>query len=142
MKARLIKEAQAFNPDYDREDAAIAKAGGLEYEHPQIITRPIGHIQDHPDSWKNCVNGHLNSPPIAVPEDEECKSKVREWMNESPKRIERLSAYLKSCEPRSESGRRFFESLRNNYAAELSAADPETFNDGASDEIYEEDDDD
>lgn len=140
MKARLIKEAQAFNPEYDREDAAVAKQEQRDYEHPQIITRPVGHIQNHPDAWKNCVNGHLNSPPIAVPEDDECKSKVREWMNESPKRIERLSAYLKSTEPRSEAGRRFFEALRKNYAAELSVADPETFDDGASDEVHEEED--
>lgn len=142
MKARLIKEAQAFNPEYDKEDAALAKVEKREYDHPQIIIRPIGHIQDHPESWKNCVNGHLNAPPIAVPEDDECKAKVREWMNKSPERISRLAAYLKANNPASEAGRRFVDSLKRNYADELSALDPETFKNGADYEVHTEDEDD
>lgn len=134
MKARLIKPAKAVNPEYCEADARKAKADGVQYEIPKIITREPGHIQDHPDSWRHCVNGFMNSEAIAVPADEECKAAVRKWQEQRPDRIKKLAEILKVTS---------HPELRAAYATELNQYDPEAFPLRGNDaEIHEEDEDD
>lgn len=144
MKARLIKECRAINPEFSTEDRAKAKSEGREYEVPKIITRPVGHIQDHPDSWKNCVHGFMNSEPVAVPEDEECKARVRKELEKRPKRIKALASILKNGNPSTKDGRDFYKALREAYASELHELDPDSFPEVGEQDVYvsEEDEDD
>ena len=138
MKCKMLQETRSFNPEYDRKAASKAKREGLDYEIPQIITRPIGHIQEHRDCWKHCVPGHMNSDPIAIPEDEECRDKVRAWMAERPKHIAKLANLLKSS-PKSK-----YKEFREAFAVELAEVDPDHFDIGEPEDadILEEDEDD
>ena len=117
----MIAETRSFNPDYDRKAARKAKREGAEYDVPQVIKRPVGHIQEHTDCWKHCVPGHMNADPIAVPEDEECRDKVRQWMAERPKRIAALAAMLRNS-PKSK-----YKEFRDAFAVELAELDPDNF---------------
>lgn len=138
MKCKLIRPMQAFNPEWNRDEAQKAKREGREYEHKQIITREPGWIQDHPDSWNHCVNGYLNAEPYAVPADEECREKVREWLANRPTQIRKLANILKQLPKHKH------EKLREAYAVELHEVDPDYFTLGEPDdaEVYEEDEDD
>lgn len=135
MKCKMLQETRSFNPEYDRKAAEKAKRDGDDYDIPNIITRPVGHIQEHPDCWKHCVRGFLNSEPIAIPEDEECRDKVRLWMAARPKQIERLAAILRASKPGA------YKQLRESYAEELAEIDPDHFEIGEPEDadIFEED---
>lgn len=126
MKCKLIRPMQAFNPDYDREDAAKAKQEGTAYDVPQIITREPGHIQDHPESWKHCVRGYMNSDPNAVPADEECRDKVREWLKNRPNQIKRLAAFLES-KPVGAKAKAYYDDLKAAYRDELYELNPDKY---------------
>jgi hypothetical protein len=143
MKARLIKPAKAMNPEFSDEDRKEAEEAGKEYDVPKVITRNPGHIQDHPDSWMNCIRGFMNSEPIAVPEDEECREKVREWLKNRPAQIKQLANKLKFSNPAGRAAREYHKAMREAYEVELNELDPDSFPLGGDDaEIPEKDDND
>lgn len=138
MKCRMIVPTKGINPDYDRSEAERARREGVKYDQAQFIEKPVGHVQEHPDCWLHCVRGFMNSEPIAVPEDEECRNRVREWLGKRESRLKRLALILKST-PSSKKGREFYESMRKAYADELAAIDSDYEPTGDDDaELYEE----
>ena len=90
MKAKRITAAQSVNPLFDATASRLARKRGLSYEEPGFLNHEIGEIVDDPHAWRLCTF----DKPVAVPADDECKSKVASFLN-TPKRRKFLRGLLK-----------------------------------------------
>lgn len=96
MKARLIKPCQSVNTQYDYTEHRKSKAEGKPYPHDQYVTLPVGFEVEGPLVWSFCCPGHLNAAPFAEPIDDECRERVKLWMErERPNELENIRQMLK-----------------------------------------------
>ena len=91
MKARYIQEARAVNPAFSNKAKREAAAKGETYDVSPYMQIPVGFEEEGPLCWTHCVPGHMNAPPVCEPADDECKERVRKWMEEQrPLELERI----------------------------------------------------
>lgn len=76
MKVKLLQKCPSTNPIYNAADHRQARNAGEDYDVPQFIELPEGHIIDHPDAWKLCMVQPNNQPPLATPIDAPAKKRV------------------------------------------------------------------
>lgn len=83
---------------------------------------PAGTEIDDPLAWIHCLPGHLNSDPIAVPVDDECKAKVDAELAKRPEQLLVIKRMLKS--PPKGMPSQFVEQLKAAYALDLDKLPP------------------
>lgn len=83
---------------------------------------PAGTEIDDPLAWIHCLPGHLNSDPIAVPVDDECRLKVNSELAKRPEQLHVLKRLLKS--PPSSMPPQYVEQLKAAYAIDLDKLPP------------------
>lgn len=76
MKAIRTKPGKARNPAFSVSERRRKLAAGEAYQTTEFIDLPVGESIDHPDCWRLCVKG------MAVPDDDECRKKVIEYIGE------------------------------------------------------------
>lgn len=67
MKAKLRRDSETLNPEWDAKAAGEARKAGKPYNVPHSLPVPKGTVIDHPDAFRLVQLGH------ADPEDEECR---------------------------------------------------------------------
>ena len=91
MKAEFIVAARAVNPLFDNEAKRQAAEQGKVYEHKPFVEVPVGTIEEGPLVWVHCCPGYMNEPPICKPVDDQCKERVKLWMEvQRPRELEQL----------------------------------------------------
>ncbi|HWL09550.1 MAG TPA: hypothetical protein VNQ76_14165 [Planctomicrobium sp.] len=70
MKAKLVREHDVLNPDYNRDHHTLCVARGERYPISMTKKAPAGTIIDHPEAWRLVTLG------AAVPEDDECRQRA------------------------------------------------------------------
>lgn len=99
MQAKTIVPVTIRNPLWNEEEYHAAKDAGREYSTTSTLEVDPGYVLDGPDAWIHCCPGDLNSPAIAEPLDDECREKVRVWMEvKRPAAIEQIRQNLKNIE--------------------------------------------
>lgn len=92
MKAALKSAQKITNPLYDHRQHRLALRDGTAYPHEPQIEVAAGYIIDHPDAHVHCCPGIMNTEPIATPADDECRARVKAFMEKSrPAQLARLS---------------------------------------------------
>lgn len=91
MKARYIREGRAVNPDFSNKAKRQAQLEGKRYDVPTYLTVPVGHVEEGPLCWTHCCPGHMGEPPMCEPADDECRERVKKWMDiERPNHLESI----------------------------------------------------
>lgn len=138
MKVQLIIDAKGPNPAYSAEADVAAKQAGEAYNVPRDVTYPAGTVLDHPDAWLHCIHGHLNKPPIAIPVDDEARTKYEQWLKQRPDQIAAVAAVLNQGPSGTGVKRnqeaRFHKALRWAYREELARFYPDDFPISAAEE--------
>ena len=102
MKARLKQPGQVRNTLYSAAAAREAKKAGKPYAHAPYLSVKAGYVIDHPKAWIKCCPGLFNADPDAEPVDDECRAKVRNFMEtarpEALKQLKNLIDNLDSIE--------------------------------------------
>lgn len=91
MQCKLLRPGRTPNPAFDRAEMINARRAGKQYDEPRDIELPAGTVIDDPQAWMHCCPGVENSEPIAEPVDDECRDRVRHFMQEvRPGRLKQL----------------------------------------------------
>ena len=91
MKAELIVDGKARNPLYSPSEHAAAQKRGEDYPFERLMVVPAGTVIEDQNAWLHCVPGEMNAPAKAKPVDDECREKVRDWMEEKrPIELEKI----------------------------------------------------
>lgn len=91
MKAEFIVAARAVNPLFDNDAKRQATERGEVYEQQPFVEVPVGTIEEGPLCWVHCCPGYMNEPPICKPADDECRQRVKLWMEvQRPRELEQL----------------------------------------------------
>jgi hypothetical protein len=95
MRAKFLAALLVGNPVFSQNERDEARRNGLSYSIPEQIEVEAGYEIEDPQVWVHCCPGDLNSAPIAVAVDDECKEAVRVWMEEKrPLAIAQIKAQL------------------------------------------------
>jgi len=82
MICKLIRPVEGVNPaaEIDSDPAIVTLPDGSRptADMPPLMPFPIGTTLEHPMAWHHCVYGVGNSPPVAIPVDDECRRVVKE----------------------------------------------------------------
>lgn len=117
MRAIRTKEGQTVNPFYSLEKKREARAAGETYDTPQFLTLEVGEVIEHAQCWRLCVKG------VAVPDDEECRAKVLEYVGDPGRKalIEsiQLMRMASKATTLSKKDARYLDMLERGYAHEL-----------------------
>lgn len=96
MKSIFIREGRAVNPLFSNKEKSRAKREGKPYDVDPYITIPVGYEQEGPHCWTHCCPGYKGEPPLCKPADDECRERVKNWMEvERPKRLEQIRQMLR-----------------------------------------------
>lgn len=118
MKARYITAQRDVNPLFDNAAKRAAQGSGEKYDIEPYIEVPVGFIEEGPLCWAHCVPGHENSPPVCEPVDDECRERVKKWMEkERPKALEqiRLMSQPENQKGMKKEHRQYFSDLAEVY---------------------------
>jgi hypothetical protein len=95
MRCALLASTRISNPLFNRAEFDRARQESRKYLVPEQIEVGAGFQLEGEDAWIHCCPGDFNADPIAEPVDDECREKVREWMEEKrPLAIAQIRAQL------------------------------------------------
>lgn len=121
MICRLIRPVMGVNPaaGVDSDPAVVTLPDGTRptAQHPPLFTFPVGTTLQHPRAWEHCVYQTHNTPPVAVPVDEECKRIVRHHMQRRETDVENIRETALELDGRGKAGR-FAKELAKAYGVD------------------------
>jgi hypothetical protein len=99
MKCRFLVPTKPLNPAWSQKDFFAAQDAGVPYNVPRHLSFAAGYTVEDPNAWIHCCPGDMNSAPIAEPVDDECRAKVKEWMEiHRPAGIAQIKAQLEQID--------------------------------------------
>lgn len=99
MKCRFLIATKPLNHEWSQEAFDAARDAGTTYDVPRHLSFGPGYEKEDPLAWIHCCPGEMNAPAIAEPADDECRAKVKVWMEVNrPQGIATLKAQLDQIE--------------------------------------------